>query len=65
MEDREDPEGSEPSQGAKLETTPISARRGLSPGLFYSLALMLFGASIGVFWREVFQLTIRMIEAFR
>ena len=37
----------------------------LSGGLMSSLGLVLIGASIGVFWREVFQLTIRAIEAFR
>lgn len=35
----------------------------LSGRLFNSLTLILLGASIGVFWREVFHLTIRAIQA--
>jgi len=65
IKDREDPPGSEPGLGPDLETRPVADQRGLSPGLFHSLTLILLGASIGVFWREVFQLTIRAIEAFR
>ena len=37
----------------------------LSGGLMNAVALILIGASIGVFWREVFQLTIRAVEALR
>ena len=65
IKDREDPTGSEPDEGPDPDSSPVSEQRGLSPGLFNSLALMLIGVSVGVFWREVFQLTIRAIEAFR
>ncbi len=65
IKDREDPPGSEPDKGADPDSRFVSGQRGLSPGLFNSLALMLIGVSVGVFWREVFQLTVRAIEAFR
>ena len=65
IKDREDPAGSDPDRGPDLEPCPVSEQRGLSPGLFNSLALMLIGVSVGVFWREVFQLTVRAIEALR
>lgn len=50
----------------ETETNDYSATHdapGLAGGLINSLALILLGASIGVFWREVFHLTIRMIQA--
>ena len=54
-----------PGQGSSPEPAPAEGRRGMSNGLVNSLTLILIGASIGVFWREIFQLTIRAIEAFR
>ena len=65
IKDREDPQCSEPGLGPDIERRRATYQQGLSPGLFQSLALILIGASIGIFWREVFQLTIRAIEAFR
>ncbi|WGM31634.1 hypothetical protein [Brevundimonas sp. NIBR11] len=44
---------------------PDVTERGLSSGFVRSLTLILIGATIGVFWREVFQLTIRAVEALR
>ena len=65
IRDRADSAGPKPSETAEGEPPSVVERRELSPGLINSLALVLIGASIGVFWREVFQLTIRAIEAFR
>lgn len=65
MKDRDDPAVSEPRVELDPDPGPAADQRGLSPGLFNSLALMLIGFSVGVFWREIFQLTIRAIEAFR
>ena len=61
MEDRPNPAGTKPDEIVEVRPPPVGDRR----GLFHSLTLILIGASIGVFWREVFQLTIRAIEAFR
>jgi hypothetical protein len=35
---------------------------GVSGGLARSLMLILMGVSIGVFWREVFQLTVKLFN---
>lgn len=63
MDGREDPPGSD--RDARNETPSDRTASAPSRGLVNSLILILIGASIGVFWREVFQLTIRAIEAFR
>ena len=63
MEGREDPSMSE--RDAQNDDSSARTAPPMSRGLFNSLMLVLIGASIGVFWREVFQLTVRAIEAFR
>ena len=56
--------GTAPARALEEREPPVAQSR-LSGGLMNAVVLMLIGASVGVFWREVFQLTIRMIEELR
>lgn len=61
MDGPEDREGSLPDGStAPPDTKPAEAR--YSSRFLNSLGLILMGATLGVFWREVFQLTIRAVE---
>lgn len=55
----------DPEQREEQETPGPEEVRAVSSGFLNALTLILVGASIGVFWREVFQLTIRAIETLR
>ena len=62
IDDRGDPAG---QQASESDGSLPTERRQLSPGLMNAVWLILIGVTLGVFWREVFQLTIRAIEAVR
>lgn len=61
VEDRKESPGADEDRVAP----PAHVGAAMSFGLFHSLTLMLLGFGAGIFWRELFQLTIRVIEDFR